>query len=1393
MTPTAKHAKSASTPATGIFALLRGPLRAQGTGAPKISLPALLVTLTTVLFLACLAPTCATAAITHEYLPAPSTEISNGVPAGTKVGSQEALSGPLGELNAMTVDSGRLWIAEKVSGTQNFRVDEFDATTGAFVSQLAYSEDDAPEFLGIAVGHVSPEPEPQVYLAEVNPNAVGVYSEAGVKQSSWTGAGAPGGEWAQSGAYPTGVAVDDSGSSTDLAEGDVYVALGAQKVVDVFEANGKNEEKYLTQLTGTCTTPASCTGEEAFSNPQQVAVDALNGDVIVSDAGKLDLFEPTVLGEYTFVRTITGPSPGEPFHEIRGFAVEGSSAHIYVAEGSLVDELSSEGVLLTRITSAGTPQGARFEPRSVAVDPATEDVFVGTVSTSTEGEAGVDVFGPDLVVPDVTTGPASEETPTSATLNGTVDTDHEGEATCQFVWGTTKGFGHTTACTAPVAEGPPAVAVRAPLSGLEPDTTYFYRLQATSAKNGRTNPGEESQDLQFTTPGPGIRSESATDVAATSATLQATIDPDKASTSYRFQYGAEDCTSAVNACTETPAKAIGAGESEIEVPGQHLQGLRASAIYYYRVVVTSEFDGQPVAFAGPDQTFTTQSAGAESHFELPDDRHWEMVSPPSKHGASIEPISGEAVIQAAAGGDAITYETNGPTEAQPQGFYDLVQVLSTHGSQGWSSQDIAIPHEVHVGEGETGVGTKANGQEYPVFSEDLSLGVVQPTGKTFTPLSPEASETTPYLRRNYLDGDVEEPCSSSCFQPLVTAVPGVADVPSGTVFGEQVDEGTVRGPFEEGATPDLSHVVLESQVALTSTPDEGEPGVQGLYEWSAGKLALVSVLPKSQGGQATQGELGDREGAGAQGDKQVRGAISDDGSRVFWTQVRPGKEAARPDSLYMRDVAREETLQLDAVQGGTGAGVPHPEFQIASSNGSKVFFTDTQRLTSNAGAESGRPDLYECEIVEEASGLKCNLSDLTPLDPESKERSFVQGLVLGVSEAGSYVYFVADGVLAPGAKPGECGVANGLPPSVTCNLYVRHDGKTALVAVLSNEDSPDWANGAFSELGKLTARVSPNGRWLAFMSRRSLTGYDNRDANSGHPDQEVYLYHAPAGAGEAGTLVCASCNPTGARPVGEEYEKLEDGLVAGGNNVWEGGTWIAANIPGWTGNKRDQARYQSRYLSNSGRLFFNSDDPLVPQDINGAWDVYEYEPAGFANEEGKVECVEGSATFDERSGGCVGLISAGTSGGESAFLDASESGGDVFFLTSSELVPQDQDSALDIYDAHECTALAPCSPTPLASAPACSSADACKAAPTPQPASFGAPSSETFSGAGNILPPPEAVAKPKAKPLTRAQKLANALRSCGKRPQKKRAACERQARRAYGPARKAKKSHKGGK
>ena len=459
------------------------------------------------------------------------------------------------------------------------------------------------------------------------------------------------------------------------------------------------------------------------------------------------------------------------------------------------------------------------------------------------------------------------------------------------------------------------------------------------------------------------------------------------------------------------------------------------------------------------------------------------------------------------------------------------------------------------------------------------------------------------------------------------------------------------------------------------------------------------------------------------------------------------------------------------------------------------------------GGEAGPADLYELELTSAGNEpLRARLIDLT-VNP-TQGSAEVLNLIPGASPDGSHVYFVANGVLAPGATPGHCDryVEEEPPPAgSSCNLYTsmpdpEHPGQreTRFIAALSSEDGADWGAGLSKELGisegnlsSVTARVSPDGRYLTFMSDRSLTGYQNEDATSAHAgerlDEEVFLYDS-----SANRLTCASCNPNGEgsgweRPHGVFDTELSGeglGLLADRPEIWSN-RWLAASIPGWTfniTNASTSAVYQTRYLSDSGRLFFDSADALVPQDTNGKQDVYQYEPEGVGS------C--------RRSGGCVGLISSGTSGRESTFLDASESGNDVFFLTSAKLVSQDGDEAFDIYDARVCTESSPCLKSKVRTREACESSATCRPAPSPQTQSAPPPASTTFSGPGNTAKqgtlPSKTPAKPK--PLTRAQKLAQALKSCRKQDKhnkKKRGACERQARKRYGSEAKAKPKAKG--
>ena len=896
--------------------------------------------------------------------------------------------------------------------------------------------------------------------------------------------------------------------------------------------------------------------------------------------------------------------------------------------------------------------GGLFLYSGLAVDPAAP---ADTIYAAGGKATKLDAYSIETVPAPTATSP-SNLTHTSATLNGTVNPAGVellgGLEGCRFEWGETEApYEHVVPCdksAAQIGSGEGPVKVSAEVSGLQAGHIYHYRLVAANQNDGNPLTDEPSVSADLSFGPPSIASTYVTTVSATEVTLGAEVNP-RGTAQVRFEYGIQ-------------AGSYEYVTGEIDVSGAtakpviaELTGLSPHTTYHYRAVAENPFAEGLEAILGPDRTFTTQAQGPLS---LLDERGWELVSPPEKHGALFKPIAEAGIAQASADGSAISYLASNPTEADPQGYTNQAQILSARGSSGWQSTDLSLPYRRATG---LSVGV---GQEYRFFSEDLSRGVVQPfLAADLEAISPLATEVTPFLRSNFPPGSPAEFCEATCYRPMVTGAEGVADVPSGTKFAADPECRGLCGPQFTAATPNLEHVLLESPVGLTEIPgDEG-----GLYEWSAAaapseSLQMVSILPN--------GKPAKRIGNGFNFQNAVdRNAISADGSRVVWGQGSGGH-------LYLRDLARNETVQIDANQGGTGAGPALALFQGASADGSRVFFTAQQALVAGAGAEANKPDLYECRIEAGEGPLHCDLTDLTPRS--GSESANAQGLVPGISGDGSSVYFVAGGALAENlgadgshASPGLCGATEN-----SCNLYVSRNGSISFIAALSGADGPSWGSGG-NGLPGLTSRVSPNGEWLAFMSRRSLTGYDNRDAATGEPDEEVFLYHAATGS-----LICASCNPSGARPHGVEFAQIDasTGHMAGGDRVWPGTTRLAANIPGWTPYSSGLALHQARYLSDSGRLFFNSSDALAPKDSNEAEDVYEYEPPAGGGS-GSNSCSAASPTFSAAAQGCVDLISSGTSGEESALLDASESGDDVFFLTAARLAPRDEDNAVDVYDA----------------------------------------------------------------------------------------------------------------
>ncbi len=442
-----------------------------------------------------------------------------------------------------------------------------------------------------------------------------------------------------------------------------------------------------------------------------------------------------------------------------------------------------------------------------------------------------------------------------------------------------------------------------------------------------------------------------------------------------------------------------------------------------------------------------------------------------------------------------------------------------------------------------------------------------------------------------------------------------------------------------------------------------------------------------------------------------------------------------------------------------------PDTHAISTDGQRVYWHVGSTLYVREDGESTREIRHPGRFLTGSeNGLEVLLSDgclyslLTEActDLTQGEGGF-QGIA-GQSGDLSHVYFVDTAVL-PGSGENERhqSAAKSKP-----NLYLYEEGAhVRFIATVAASDGTDWAQVP----GGRTAEASPDGRYLAFGSTAQLTGYDNVGActkeRSGSETifvesscAEAFLYDS-----RGGELACVSCDPTGEVPRGNSTLR-----------------WIA-QAPEWLP--------QPRYLTDAGRLVFDSGDRLSAGDSNGdVEDVYEYEPARGPGESAGDTC--------ERAVGCVLLISPGTGSADSNFLAMDETGANVFFTTRERLVPQDKDELIDVYDAREGGGFASQTETQRVEC----QGEACQATPTPP--LFTTPGSATFSGPGNLLQPPPADSPAPAvkqkKIVSSSEALAKKLRVCRRdRSKHKRVTCEKRARKTAHRARATKRSEKGGK
>jgi len=889
-----------------------------------------------------------------------------------------------------------------------------------------------------------------------------------------------------------------------------------------------------------------------------------------------------------------------------------------VPGGAVIREFDPSGTLISESSSPHL-----ILPRAVALDEASGRIWVSNEAASAGPPAvsiGVTAFGPTIILPDATTQAPSAVTSTGATLNGAVSAAEGSPATCQFEYTTDAAFNargfegaETAACepSGPFSGG--GITHVQHTVGLVGGTTYRYRLVASSSL-GST----QGADELISTPGPSILSEAASDISETSATLEAAINPRGEQTTYQFEYvdQASFDVSGFAGAARVPASSTGIGAGSVGIAvSQGISNLAPGATYHFRVIATNA-EGTTISNGGVFRTYTT------AEISLPDGRRYEQASPTDKNGASLQLETNS--VQAAEDGNGITFFLNAglPGGEGAQSFPSFLATRAPDGS-GWSTQGLLPPAT-------TGPVGRIAG-----WTEDLKT--------SFATNKSSAGEPPALYVRNSSD------------HSLAQIVRG------GDGGGKGFSVADSEGPW----------VMFESQTGQLAAGAAAGRANTYLWNQNTGELVLAGVLNNKKSpslgsfagsydwwvsGSPTGGGSESTTAAGVTSRYYTRAqhVLSAGASRLFFTAAGTGQiymrinPTAQQSTLDSHGKCKEPskacTIEISAPEEGVvdPQGEKPAAFIGATPDGMTAFFLSAEDLTKDARTGSGDgKDLYRYEAGTET------LTDLTS-DEEDENGAAVQG-VIGTSEDGEYIYLAANGVLAPGAKPGDCRIAIA---AGRCNLYLLHGSTFTFIAQVEpgrhssgGSDVTNWAptsetyegGGTFYE--EKAGRVTPDGLTLLFRSSRSVTGYQNNGFT------ELYRYRV----GQAGPT-CITCAPTNSPATGNASVQTLQSAFTGPRLLF---SIITRNLS-----------------ADGNRVFFETPERLVPNDTNGVGDVYEWEANG-----------SGTCSSSDQAGGCIYLVSSGSSPSPSYFGDASLDGNDVFFFTSQSLVKQDQDELVDVYDA----------------------------------------------------------------------------------------------------------------
>jgi hypothetical protein len=1023
-------------------------------------------------------------------------------------------------------------------------------------------------------------------------------------------------------------------------------------------------------------TPIDTIGENSDARYYGLGVYGANGHIYVYESKKSEIlvFNSSISLSEPII-TIDGSSTPEGkiggFNGALNLAVDQSNGHVlaFDEEHSIVDEFELSGALVSQIS--GTFVTA--EPAAVAIDNS-GGANDGTVYVTTLGK--VNAYGPleAGVPPEVTidtVGPGAVAG-SSVVVAGTVDANG-----FETFWnveyrrvGTTQWS--ATSLQAPVS-GTTPITVELEISGLEPNTEYEFRLVASNAGGTVTSP----------TPNPVVTTDAvvplavtlaAAEVQSTTAALHGKLNPRNSQTDYWFEWGTGDCSQGF--CASLPLNQdanAGSGSAEIHVH-QTLTDLTPTTTYHFRLMAENaagRTEGEERTFVTSSPSTQCANAGNLGTRLLPECRAWELVSPPDKNGTDV--IADTSRTQAAGDGSAFVFSSLGAfgDAMSATAANDYMAKRSTDpdpGDNGWDTHSLIpkIPSlTLRI------LSDKYEPRYIGQMTDDLNKGMF--TSFSSPTDDPNVSEVGTLSLRSDLrsPGAGSYELLSSC--PLCETTGPLPSPPNSPALG-----GTHR-PLLVGTSSDLHFAAFELRDRRTADAPADERSRLYEAEADSGEIRLAGRVPA-----ANQQTCDDASGSpctvpavsvGGPGafNSDTPHAVSsgtDGRTLVFFTIPMNAAgtevdEKSTAGDLYVRIDGRE-TVKINVSERGSGnVNVSPVRFLDAAPDGSIVYFSSKEALTNDAVAD-GTVKLYGYDTTKPVAS-----DNLLYLSPHTVSGGNVTG-VIGSSEDGSYVYFLADKQLVEGE-----------PTFASAGIFLWHEGALRYIGPVGDNTSLRLRSSIVNhELAPYEARVTTDGKRLLFvtdigagiLSKSGQADYDHGNNCLSSGCREFYLYDA-----EADVSQCVSCTT--------------DGLPS-------------SNVIGWIRafNGSAQASFhEASTLSEDGRfVFFSTAESLVPSDSNGAVDAYVFD----------------STTGEQK------LISSGENQYASYFLAASRDGSDIFFVTRERLSKWDVDNNYDAYDAR----IGGGFPEPPPPPPSCQG-DACQ--PPSPTLNDPTPASSSFIGAGN--------------------------------------------------------------